>query len=79
MKKLLMSLSVLGCLLFASCEKDEKLIPSKQVIQADKGIMCRGCGDWDITGVSTVSSDSKISSTDTLSSTSKSTKPSRKK
>ncbi len=77
MKKLLMSLSVLGCLLFASCEKDEKLIPSKQVIQADKGIMCRGCGDWEIT--SNQSIDSKISSADTLSNTFKSTKPSRKK
>lgn len=73
MKKLLLSLSVAGCLLFVSCEKNEELIPSKQVIQADKGIMCRGCGDWDIIG--TQSTDAGTSSTDTLSNTSKSAKP----
>ena len=78
MKKLLTSLSVLGCLFFASCQKDEVLVPDKQLIKADKGVMCRGCGDWDIIGTSTQSLDSKIYSTDTLSSTSKSTKPSRK-
>lgn len=79
MKKLLMAFSVFGCLLFSSCEKDEALVPDSQLIKVDKGIMCRGCGDWDITGVSTQSLSSTTSSTDTLSSTPKSTKPSRKK
>jgi len=49
MKKLLLAAVVLGTLLFSACEKDELVVPAeKSVIQAEKGVGCRGCGDWDI-------------------------------
>ena len=49
MKKLLLTAAVLGTVLLSACEKDEQIVPvEKTLIKADKGILCRGCGDWDI-------------------------------
>lgn len=49
MKRLLFTVAVLGTALFSACEKDAQIVPAeKTLIKADKGILCRGCGDWDI-------------------------------
>jgi len=49
MKKLLLAAVVLGTVLFSACEKDELVVPAeKSLIKSDKGVGCRGCGDWDI-------------------------------
>ncbi len=49
MKKVLLTVAVLGTIFLSGCEKDESLEPSeKALLKADKGILCRGCGDWDI-------------------------------
>ncbi|HEY1060159.1 MAG TPA: hypothetical protein VGE44_00660 [Daejeonella sp.] len=49
MKRLLLTAAVLGTALFTACEKDAQIAPAeKTLIKADKGILCRGCGDWDI-------------------------------
>ncbi|MDP3469776.1 MAG: hypothetical protein Q8S11_15655 [Daejeonella sp.] len=50
MKKLLLTVAVLGTVLLSACEKDELAVPSeKSLIKTEKGVACRGCGDWDIT------------------------------
>jgi len=49
MKKLLLTAAVLGTVLFSACEKDELVVPAENsLIKAEKGVGCRGCGDWDI-------------------------------
>lgn len=49
MKKIFITLTVLGTVFLSSCEKDKSTFPAeKTLIKADKGILCRGCGDWDI-------------------------------
>jgi len=49
MKKLLFKVAVLVTVLFSACEKDELVVPSeKSLIKSEKGVGCRGCGDWDI-------------------------------
>lgn len=49
MKKVLLSVAVLGTILLTACEKDNTFEPAeKTLLKADKGLMCRGCGDWDI-------------------------------
>ncbi len=49
MKKVLLTVAVLGTIFLSGCEKDEALVPAeKTLLKADKGILCRGCGDWDI-------------------------------
>lgn len=56
MKKVLLTVAVLGTIFLSGCEKDEVLVPSeKTLLKADKGILCRGCGDWDIKGADTSS------------------------
>ena len=48
MKRILLTLTVLGSLLLGACEKEELSVPEdKTLIKVDKGIMCRGCGQWD--------------------------------
>lgn len=49
MKKVLLTLAVLGTIFTSACEKNESIVPiEKSLIKADKGILCRGCGDWDL-------------------------------
>lgn len=49
MKRALLLLTVLGSLFLGACEKDELTTPADQnLIKTDKGILCRGCGQWDI-------------------------------
>lgn len=49
MKRVLLTVAVLGTILLSGCEKEEVVAPSEKVLlKADKGILCRGCGDWDI-------------------------------
>jgi len=49
MKKVLLTIAVLGTILLSACQKDEVLVPAeKATVNADKGIACRGCADWDI-------------------------------
>jgi hypothetical protein len=49
MKKVLLTIAVLGTILLSACEKDETLAPAETAkIKADKGILCRGCADWDL-------------------------------
>lgn len=49
MKKVLLTLTVLGTIFMSACEKNESIIPiEKTLIKANKGILCRGCGDWDL-------------------------------
>ncbi len=49
MKKVLLTLTVIGTLFLGACEKEELATPSdKTLIKTDKGILCRGCGQWDI-------------------------------
>lgn len=71
MKKVLLSIAILGTIFLSGCEKDEALVPAeKTLLKADKGILCRGCGQWDIVDgtssdpLNTVSYDGE---TDTLS------------
>lgn len=48
MKRVLLTLTVLGSILLGACEKEELTAPAdKTLIKADKDIMCRGCGQWD--------------------------------
>jgi hypothetical protein len=49
MKKLFLGVAVVATVLLSACEKDELAVPSeKSLIKTEKGIKCRGCGDWDI-------------------------------
>ncbi len=49
MKKVLLALAVLGTVFLTACEKDNSLEPANEtLLKSDKGLMCRGCGDWDI-------------------------------
>ncbi|SKB91757.1 hypothetical protein [Daejeonella lutea] len=82
MKKVLLTVAVLGTIFFTGCEKDEALVPAeKTLLKADKGILCRGCGDWDIvdpeaTSLRTATYDG---ATDTVAAPAKPGKPVRKK
>ena len=80
MKKVLLTLAVLGTIFTSACEKNESIVPiEKSLIKADKGILCRGCGDWDLVTPtsSTESSTLRITSaSDTT--TSKPVKPGRR-
>ncbi len=70
MKRLLLTVAVLGTALFSACEKDEQVVPvEKTLIKADKGILCRGCGDWDIVEPDATSTSLRVSSGDTTSAT----------
>ncbi len=74
MKRLLLTVAVIGTVLFSACEKDEQAMPvEKSLIKADKGILCRGCGDWDI--IQPESTTLKVTST--VDSTSTASKPVR--
>jgi len=48
MKRLLLIIALLGSVFFVSCEKNELPVLENQLIKPDRGILCRGCGDWDI-------------------------------
>ncbi|MFA5244182.1 MAG: hypothetical protein WC380_02690 [Pedobacter sp.] len=48
MKRLLFIITILGSVFFTSCEKNELPALENQSIKSDKGILCKGCGDWDI-------------------------------
>lgn len=76
MKRLLLTVAVLGTALFSACEKDEQIAPAeKTLIKADKGILCRGCGDWDIIQPDASTETTTLRVTSTVDSTS--TKPGR--
>ena len=50
MKKVLLTLAVLGTISLSSCEKDSLVAPESATLKADKSISCRQCGaGWDIT------------------------------
>lgn len=54
MKKVLLTLAVIGTICLSACEKDQLTTPEKQTLKADKGILCRDCGGgWDITATET--------------------------
>lgn len=76
MKRLLLTVAVLGTVLFSACEKDAQIAPAeKTLIKADKGILCRGCGDWDIIQPDASTETTTLRVTGTVDSTS--TKPIR--
>lgn len=51
MKKVLLTIAILGTIIFSGCEKDDTLVPAETtLLKADKGVSCRGCGQWDIAG-----------------------------
>ena len=75
MKRVLLTLTVLGSLLLGACEKEELAAPTdKTLIKADKEIMCRGCGQWDIVEAEATAFKSSVS-TDTIATPIKVVKP----
>lgn len=49
MKKVLLTIAVFGTIFLSACEKDDSIAPAERtLLKADKGILCRGCADWDI-------------------------------
>ncbi len=49
MKRVLLTLAVVGTIFLSACEKDESAQPVEKIsLKGDKGISCRGCGQWDI-------------------------------
>ena len=49
MKRVLLTVAVVGSILLGSCEKETSVSPNdKTLIKADKDIICRGCGQWDL-------------------------------
>jgi hypothetical protein len=83
MKRLLLTAAVFGTVLFSSCEKDEQIAPAeKTLIKADKGILCRGCGDWDIIQPESTTETTTLrvtSSVDTTATASKSVRTKKKR
>lgn len=80
MKRLLLTVAVLGTVLFSACEKDEQAMPvEKSLIKADKGILCRGCGDWDIIQPESTTESTSLRVTSSVDSTSTAPKPVRKR
>lgn len=78
MKKFLLTAAVLGTVLFSACEKDEQIVPTeKTLIKADKGILCRGCGDWDIIQPESTIESTTLRVTSPADTTSKASKPLR--
>jgi len=70
--------AVFGTVLFSSCEKDEQITPAeKTLIKADKGILCRGCGDWDIIQPDASTETTTLRVTSSVDSTSTAPKPVR--
>jgi len=64
MQKLITILAVLSILSLNGCKKDQTIAPNdKSLIKSEKGLLCRGCGSWDLSG-----SDVSIESTTTDSS-----------
>lgn len=60
MQKLLTILAVLSILALNGCKKDQTIAPNdKSLIKSEKGLLCRGCGSWDLSG-SDVSIESTI-------------------
>lgn len=72
MKNALLMFGVLGAIFLSGCEKDDSLEPvEKTLLKADKGILCRGCGQWDIVspetnGTSTAQLATYDGATDTI-------------
>lgn len=80
MKKLFLTAAVLGTVLFSACEKDEQAIPvEKSLIKADKGILCRGCGDWDLIQAESTTETTTLRVTSPVDSTSTSSKSTKVK
>ncbi|MGB4397951.1 MAG: hypothetical protein WBJ10_01180 [Daejeonella sp.] len=49
MKKVLLMIAISGTIFLGSCQKDEVLVPAENSsVKVDKGVSCRGCGQWDI-------------------------------
>jgi len=82
MKKVLLTIAILGTIFLSGCEKDEALVPAeKTLLKADKGILCRGCGQWDIVDGGTTDALRTVSydgETDTLSAAGKVKKDKKK-
>lgn len=80
MKRLLFTVAVLGTALFSACEKDAQIAPvEKTLIKADKGILCRGCGDWDIIQPDASTETTTLRVTSSVDSTSTATGKTRRK
>jgi hypothetical protein len=78
MKKILLTAAVFGTVLFSACEKDEQIVPTeKTLIKAEKGILCRGCGDWDIIQPESSIESTTLTGTSSIDTTSKASKPLR--
>ena len=83
MKRVLFTLTILGSLLLGSCEKEQLTAPADEnLIKADKGILCRGCGQWDFTdpGIdSGATANRSIMTTDTVATSTKTNKSKKEK
>ena len=64
MKRVLLTIAVLGTIFLSACEKEETLVPAEEtVLKSDKGISCRGCADWDLTNTATYDGETDTVST----------------
>jgi nitrous oxide reductase accessory protein NosL len=82
MKKVLLTVAVLGTIFLSGCEKDEAVSPAdRSSIKADDVIMCAGCGQWDIDNPDPEASSSRVAAplTDTVSTPKRPGKPGKKK
>ena len=72
MKKVLLTIAILGTIILSGCEKEDTLVPAETtLLKADKGVACRGCGQWDIASTGTSVALSTVTydgETDTLTS-----------
>jgi hypothetical protein len=69
MQRILCILSVVLIVLLSGCEKDQSIVPNeKTLIKSEKGLLCRGCGDWDLADPSATpqASTFRIVATDTV-------------
>ncbi len=61
MKRVLLTLVVIGTIFLSGCEKNESIVPAdKTSIKADDVIMCGGCGQWDIDNPDPEASSSRV-------------------
>ncbi|SDL81356.1 hypothetical protein SAMN05421813_102230 [Daejeonella rubra] len=69
MQRILCILSFLVIILLNGCEKDQSIVPNeKTLIKSEKGLLCRGCGDWDLsdpTSTTEATTTNKQAGTDT--------------
>lgn len=66
MKRLLFIITILGSVFFTSCEKNELPVLENQLIKSEKGILCKGCGEWDIVTPTSMPSRFRGANPDTI-------------